>query len=185
LTTANKRLRCRQAVEETGIIASFHLILSSVMMQSLNEDPAAIFETTKGFITQFLDPFVGLLGRGVLERHPRVRLVLAESGLGWLPWVVQEMDYRYRRLVSNREYWNQRGGIGLSRPPSEVLRRQVYVTFQDDQVGLDLLKYFGEDKVMWASDDWCSGETASPLILLLQHGQSPHAGRSCPERSPQ
>lgn len=140
------------AVEDTGIIASFHLVLSSSMMQGLNEDPAAIFETTKGFINQFLDPFVGLLGRGVLERHPGVRLVLAESGLGWLPWVVQEMDYRYRRLVNSKEYWNQRGGIGLSMPPSEVLRRQVYVTFQDDEVGLALLKYFGEDKVMWASD---------------------------------
>jgi predicted TIM-barrel fold metal-dependent hydrolase len=62
------------------------------------------------------------------------------------------MDYRYRRLVSNKEYWNQRDGIGLNMPPSEVFRRQVYVTFQDDEVGVDLLKYFGEDKVMWASD---------------------------------
>jgi predicted TIM-barrel fold metal-dependent hydrolase len=140
------------AVEETGLIASFHLVLSNVMLQGLNEEPAAVFETTKGFITQFLDPFVGLLGRGVLERHPGAKLVLAESGLGWLPWVIQEMDYRYRRLVSNKEYWNQRGGIGLSMPPSEVFRRQVYVTFQDDEVGVDLLKYFGEDKVMWASD---------------------------------
>lgn len=140
------------AIEETGIIASFHLVLSSTMLQGLNEHPAAVFETTKGFITQFLDPFVGLLGHGVLERHPGVKLVLAESGLGWLPWVVQEMDYRYRRLVSNKAYWNQRGGIGLSMPPSEVFRRQVYVTFQDDEVGVDLLKYFGADKVMWASD---------------------------------
>jgi predicted TIM-barrel fold metal-dependent hydrolase len=95
---------------------------------------------------------VGILGEGVLERRPGVRLVLAESGLGWLPWLVQEMDYRYERLVEMRAHWEPRGGIGLASPPSETFRRQVWVTFQDDQVGLDLLDHFGEDKVMWACD---------------------------------
>ena len=37
-------------------------------------------------------------------------------------------------------------------PPSEVFRRQVWVTFQDDQIGLDILHHFGDDKVMWACD---------------------------------
>jgi hypothetical protein len=27
-----------------------------------------------------------------------LRLVMAESGLGWLPWIVQELDYRHWRL---------------------------------------------------------------------------------------
>jgi uncharacterized protein len=88
----------------------------------------------------------------VLERRPNARLVLAESGLGWPPWVVQEMDYRYARLVSMRDYWESRGGIGLTMKPSEVFRRQVWVTVQDDQIGLDILHHFGEDKVMWACD---------------------------------
>ena len=121
-------------------------------MTGLNDHAWRIFETSKEFINQFLDPIVGMLGRGVLERRPNVRLVLAESGLGWPPWVVQEMDYRYRRLLSMGSYWDERGGIGLSAPPSEVFRRQVWVTFQDDQVGLDILHHFGDDKVMWACD---------------------------------
>ncbi len=140
------------AVEETGLIASFHLVLLPSMLTGVNDDPASIFETSKGFITQFLDPLVGMLGRGVLERHPGVRLVLAESGLGWPPWVVQDMDYRYRRLVAMGDYWDGRGGIGLTMAPSEVFRRQVWVTFQDDQIGLDILRHFGADKVMWACD---------------------------------
>jgi predicted TIM-barrel fold metal-dependent hydrolase len=36
--------------------------------------------------------------------------------------------------------------------PSEVFRRQVYVTFQDDEVGLELLRFFGDENVLWASD---------------------------------
>jgi predicted TIM-barrel fold metal-dependent hydrolase len=140
------------AIEESGIIASFHLVLTKAMMTGLNDRAWRIFETSKEFINQFLDPIVGMLGRGVLERRPNVRLVLAESGLGWPPWVVQEMDYRYRRLLSMGSYWDERGGIGLTMPPSEVFRRQVWVTFQDDQIGLDILRHFGDDKVMWACD---------------------------------
>jgi predicted TIM-barrel fold metal-dependent hydrolase len=139
-------------IDETGIIASFHLVLTREQLGRLNEAAHRIFDTTKEFIHQFLDPLVGLLGRGVLERRPNAKLVLAESGLGWPPWVVQEMDYRYARLVSMADYWESRGGIGLTMKPSEVFRRQLWVTVQDDQIGLDILHHFGDDKVMWACD---------------------------------
>jgi uncharacterized protein len=139
-------------IERSGIIASFHLVLTKAMVTGLDDRAHRIFDTSKEFITQFLDPVVGMLGRGILERRPNVKLVLAESGLGWLPWVLQDMDYRYQRLVSMGSYWDTRGGIGLTRPPSETFRKQVWVTFQDDQVGLDQLAYYGEDKVMWACD---------------------------------
>jgi predicted TIM-barrel fold metal-dependent hydrolase len=139
-------------IDQSGIIASFHLVLTMAQLARLNEAPHNIFDTTKEFIGQFLDPLVGLLGRGVLERRPNARLVLAESGLGWPPWVVQEMDYRYNRLVSMADFWEPRGGIGLTMKPSEVFRRQVWVTVQDDKLGLDILHHFGDDKVMWACD---------------------------------
>ncbi len=140
------------AIAETELIASFHLVLDPGLLADFDRRPAAVFDTTKAFIGQFLDPVVGLLGHGILERRPEARLVLAESGLGWLPWVVQELDFRYERLVGNRAYWDERGGIGIDERPSDVFRRQVWVTFQDDRVGLDLLRWFGDDKVMWASD---------------------------------
>jgi uncharacterized protein len=139
-------------INESGIIASFHLMLTKAQLIGLNEAPHRIFETSKEFILQFLDPLVGLLGRGVLERRPNARLVFAESGLGWPPWVVQEMDYRYARLVSMSDFWESKGGIGLTMKPSEVFRRQVWVTIQDDEIGLDILDHFGDDKVMWACD---------------------------------
>jgi predicted TIM-barrel fold metal-dependent hydrolase len=140
------------AVEETGIIPAFHLFISNEILKNLGKHPAAMFDITKDFVKQFLDPFVGLFAWGVLERHPKVKLVLAESGLGWLPWVVQEMDRRYAALQEKKAFWDERGGIGLSMKPSEVFKRQVYVTFQDDKVGLDLLDHFGPNHVLWASD---------------------------------
>jgi predicted TIM-barrel fold metal-dependent hydrolase len=36
--------------------------------------------------------------------------------------------------------------------PSEQFRRNIYCTFQDEEVGVSLIPYIGEDNVMWAAD---------------------------------
>lgn len=140
-------------LEETGIILSFHV---TVFMPRANDPaagkPAGAFSGTKAFIEQFLDPFVDLFAWGILERHPKMKLVMAESGLGWLPWVVQELDYRHWRLWEAKEFWENKGGIPLKMKPSEVFKRQIYTTFQEDYVAMKLLDFYGENNVLWASD---------------------------------
>jgi predicted TIM-barrel fold metal-dependent hydrolase len=143
------------AFEETGLLMSFHVVVFGPT--GIPNDPAAgkiagVFTTAKLFMGQFLDPFVDLFAWGILERHPKLRVVMAESGLGWLPWIVQELDYRHWRLWEAKEYWSERGGINLELKPSELFRRQVYATFQDDHVAMSLLKFYGEGHVLWASD---------------------------------
>ena len=86
--------------------------------------PASVFEATKLFMGQFLEPFVDLFAWGILERHPRIKLVLSEAGTGWLPWLVEELDYRHWRLWEAKEYWADKGGIALQAKPSELFRRQ-------------------------------------------------------------
>jgi uncharacterized protein len=36
--------------------------------------------------------------------------------------------------------------------PSELFKRQIYATFQEDPVALSLLPFFGDGHVLWASD---------------------------------
>jgi predicted TIM-barrel fold metal-dependent hydrolase len=146
------------AAADTGLIVSFHVgggagfAPGARPANPADEKPWTVFNPTKGFINQFLDPFVGLISHGVFERHRNLTVMLAEVGLGWLPWVVHEMDYRYQRLVDNRAYWDSRGGIVLSEPPSDAWKRNFWVTFQDDPVGLALLDFCNEDHILWASD---------------------------------
>ena len=141
------------AIEETGLILSFHV---TVFLEGIPEravgKPASVFMATKAFISQFLDPFVDLFAWGILERHPKIRLVMGESGLGWLPWVVEELDYRHWRLWESKDYWQERGLTGLEMKPSEIFKRQVYATFQEDHVAMALLPFYGEGHVLWASD---------------------------------
>jgi uncharacterized protein len=141
------------AIEATGLILSFHVtVLAEGLPERAVGKPASVFMATKAFISQFLDPFVDLFAWGILERHPKIKLVMGESGLGWLPWVIQELDYRHWRLWEARDYWQERGLSGLEMKPSEVFKRQIYATFQEDHVAMALLPFYGEDHVLWASD---------------------------------
>jgi uncharacterized protein len=95
------------ALEETGMILSFHV--AAFAGKPPRPDPAmgtyaGTFSITKNFVGAFLDPFVDLFAWGILERHPKISIVLAECGTGWLPWVVEELDYRHWRLWETKDY---------------------------------------------------------------------------------
>jgi predicted TIM-barrel fold metal-dependent hydrolase len=78
--------------------------------------------------------------------------VLAETGIGWLPYMVERMDDSYQRFLDAGDFWRAHGGLPLTMAPSAYFRRQVWATFQTDHVGLRLLDVLGDDRVMWASD---------------------------------
>jgi predicted TIM-barrel fold metal-dependent hydrolase len=72
-----------------------------------------------------------------------VKVVIGESGLGWIPYVLERMDY---------EWEDQFRGLELTMKPSEYWHRQMFATFQVDETGIALLDRIGEDNVMWGSD---------------------------------
>ena len=83
---------------------------------------ASVFENTKFFMANFLEPFVDLFAWGILERHPKLKMVMAEAGTGWLPWLMQELDYRHWRLWEAKEFWADKGGKELETKPSRAVQ---------------------------------------------------------------
>jgi predicted TIM-barrel fold metal-dependent hydrolase len=83
-----------------------------------------------------------------LNRFPKLRFVFAEYELSWLFPFFTKMDGSVARARSEAPE-----SPTIEALPSECIKRQVYITFQDDRPGvlgaeaLDLL-----DNVMWASD---------------------------------
>jgi predicted TIM-barrel fold metal-dependent hydrolase len=142
------------ALEETGIVLSFHVV---VFISGRGPNPAAgkvagHLTHAKSFISQFIDPFVDLFAWAILERHPKVKIVIAESGVGWLPWLIEELDYRHWRVWEGKEYWETRGGIDIKTKPSELFKRQVFATFQESPTAMALIDFYGPDNLLWASD---------------------------------
>jgi predicted TIM-barrel fold metal-dependent hydrolase len=141
------------ALEQTGIVLGWHITVFGPNPKSRAAGKAAsVFENTKFFMANFLEPFVDLFAWGILERHPKLKMVMAEAGTGWLPWLVQELDYRHWRLWEAKDFWADKGGTALETKPSELFKRQIWATFQEDYAAMSLIPFFGEGHLLWASD---------------------------------
>ncbi|WP_346766246.1 amidohydrolase family protein [Streptomyces sp. A1499] len=100
---------------------------------------------------------------GAFRRHPGLRLVLTEQGAGWIPGVLDMLDYYHARLVAaarsrgTAKTAESKFGAGLAeamgKGPSEVWRDNCFVgagfmrpheAALRDRIGLD--------KIMWGSD---------------------------------
>ncbi len=144
-----------QAAAETGIPIGFHLGggLRTVVFSGPKASNAGNMGVRVSCSTMQMDePLAAVIFSGALERYPRLKIVLAETGIGWLPYMVERMDDTYRKFLDAEEFWRAHGGLQLSMAPSAYFRRQVWATFQTDHVGLRLVDLLGEDRVMWASD---------------------------------
>ena len=82
---------------------------------------------------------------GVLDRYPKLRFHFAETGIGWLPYWLEQMDDRFNR----HRHW---AGVKLARKPSEYVRSHVTFSFQEDHAGVALRHAIGIDNICWASD---------------------------------
>jgi predicted TIM-barrel fold metal-dependent hydrolase len=144
-----------EAAAETGLPLGFHLGggLRTVHWSGPKAGSAGNMGVRVACSTLQMDePLAAVIFSGALERHPGLKIVLAETGIGWLPYMLERMDDTYRRFLDAEEYWRRQGGLALTRPPSAYFRRQVWATFQSDHAGLRLVDLLGEDRVMWASD---------------------------------
>ena len=72
-------------------------------------------------------------------------LVLAEAGVGWLPYFLSRMDMEWENLRDQIDY-------APSIPPSELFRHQVIATFEEEKLADQFIPYLGADSCMWASD---------------------------------
>src|SRR5262249_16815659 len=91
------------------------------------------------------EPLAIMIFSGALERHPGFTLVLAESGVGWLPYFLARMDLEWEALREQLDY-------APSIPPSELFRRQVFATFEEESIAAEMIPMLGADFCMWASD---------------------------------
>jgi predicted TIM-barrel fold metal-dependent hydrolase len=84
---------------------------------------------------------------GVFERHPGLRVAIVEFELAWAPHVLSSMDYTYRERHEEALY---RFKDGMR--PSDFFHRNVFLSFQEDAIGIRLRDAIGVDNLMWGSD---------------------------------
>jgi predicted TIM-barrel fold metal-dependent hydrolase len=88
--------------------------------------------------------FSNVLYSHILVRHPKLRVVFAESSLGWGAYELELADHEFERQRLHQEAGEVR--------PSELFRRQCYLTGCFDRAGVDLREYIGVNNILWETN---------------------------------
>lgn len=84
---------------------------------------------------------------GVADSVPGLRILLANAGAGWLPYVLESADTNYQRAAASRR-------VSLGDPdalPSEYIRRFTWTTFHEDRFAVLHRNVLGEAHLVWSS----------------------------------
>jgi predicted TIM-barrel fold metal-dependent hydrolase len=143
-----------EACVELGLPVTFHHLPGS---RNPNEKTDTIYGNSNRGVNSKLNSWMNLVRGnqdliamfifgGVFERHPKLKLICAEADGGWAPHFMYRMDYAYKH---HRHHIQTEV---LSKAPSDYFRENVYVTFQDDLVALQLARMCNIRRLMWAND---------------------------------
>jgi predicted TIM-barrel fold metal-dependent hydrolase len=102
---------------------------------------------------------------GVLERYPRLYVGSVEHELSWIPHFLERLDYTYTQRAQ-REGWHRFKSAAL---PSDFFHRQVFVSFQEDRLGIRDRALIGVDNLMWGSDYPHTEATFPRSQQILEH----------------
>jgi uncharacterized protein len=89
-----------------------------------------------------------LILSGIFDRHPDLQTVSVESGIGWIPFILETLDYEMHENAP--EELSQ-----LRKAPSEYFRSNIYATFwfEQNQGRLqNLVDAVGEDRILFETD---------------------------------
>ena len=138
---------------DKGLPINFHIGASDSSMSWYGESPWPSLNpgqklTIGGTMMFFSNAKViaNLIVSGLLERFPRLNFVSVESGIGWIPFLLEALEYGLRENGTE-------GRGGLSMTPLEYFRRQVYGCFWFESRDIShSIRQLGIDNCMFESD---------------------------------
>jgi hypothetical protein len=87
-----------------------------------------------------------LLWSPVLRKFPDLRIALSEGGIGWIPYLLERVDYVYE----HHRAWTGQDFGGLL--PSQLFKERIVTCFIDDAFGVDNRRYLNLDNITWECD---------------------------------
>jgi len=107
----------------------------------------SVFSATSVFIMNFRD-ITNLILSGVLERFPRLKFVSVESGVGWIPFVIQSLDYTMDEILSREQR------ARFKRTAKQMFMDQIYASywFEGPNNVDNYISEFGVDNLMFETD---------------------------------
>ena len=83
-----------------------------------------------------------LICSGLLDRYPTLKFVSVESGIGWLPFLIEALEYQF----------DENAVTGLELRPREYFQRQIFASFWFETDARGPIEKLGEDNIMFETD---------------------------------
>ncbi len=132
------------AAQERGLPINFHIGGGGAMgtVWSGMSEPAAIATMSVLADVGNIRCVANLIFSGLLDRYPTLRFVSVESGVGWLPFVLELCEYQFdENRVTN-----------LALRPRDYFRRQIYASYWFESDVATAIDKLGADNLMFETD---------------------------------
>jgi predicted TIM-barrel fold metal-dependent hydrolase len=137
------------AAEDAGLVLGVHVGSDAKVPEHPDNRP---FKGPGGAVMNYVESSYSgqrmattMVASGVLDRHPKLRLLVSEGGATWVPFIADRIEEGYRQ----HGVWVR---PKLSRPPHEIVYEQVYASFQHDKSAIAACTAMGYRNVMFGSD---------------------------------
>jgi predicted TIM-barrel fold metal-dependent hydrolase len=135
------------ACEELSVPLCFHAGASPrLQLQPYSGYSRAVAQAFQSYTRPFSAMnFMGnFLVSRILERHPRLKTIFADTALGWITFALESSDYAFDQTRTQEH-------LGYKLKPSEAFQRQCYVIGWYDKHNLQqACRFPGANNILWA-----------------------------------
>ncbi len=140
------------SAQEKGVPVNFHIASGDIsLLSNTGHESAGLHANYASIGVSF---FMGnartiaqVICSGICHRFPDLKFVSVESGIGWIPFALDSLDWQWQNC-----------GVHLEHPeyellPSEYFKRQMYGCFWFEREGLSYaIERIGADNVLYETD---------------------------------
>ncbi len=141
------------AAQSLGLPLSLHTNTAGVKHTSYSVDREGDWGMQYTYMVMQQSPLqesiLRLAYSGVFDRFPKLDVICAEGDIAWMPQLMARAD-KYYASRGKRGHGDR---FNLELLPSEYLRRNVWISFIKDELGLKLYPHGNfADHIMWSTD---------------------------------
>ncbi|MAC58829.1 MAG: amidohydrolase [Novosphingobium sp.] len=141
-----------EVCEDMGMPINFHIGASETSIDWMGQQgwPSLTRDLRSGISGAMLffnngKVVANLIYSGLLDRFRNLKFVSVESGIGWVPFMMEALDYQLVEIAEGRSF---------EKKPSEYFRSNFYACFwfEQGQAAADMMRKVGIDNVLFETD---------------------------------
>lgn len=135
---------------DAGIPVCMHIGSSSRLVTTSADAPPTVLVALNGVNSMMAG--VDWLFAGILDRFPRLRVILSEGGAGWIPYILERAEKAFHDGRLSQDTSIGQAGVKATRSPREVFAEHMYVCLVDERFALRSLGDVPVDNLLFEGD---------------------------------